>query len=161
MNPNKVPPDIKEEKEKIKAQNEQQEKAKQGDPSNPQIKTFKGGTYKVKKGDSLWKIAQDKYGQGNLWKMIQQTPKNKGKFGKDVTTIQIDDLIFVPALSEKDSKKLINKTAPLHSQGDEQGKKEAVDDNVLKKITLVSSPTGTKNYRSLDEHGDGKFVSDQ
>ncbi|HYO07677.1 MAG TPA: LysM domain-containing protein [Tepidisphaeraceae bacterium] len=30
-----------------------------------------GGTrYKVKKGESLWSIAQDKYGNGNKWKQI-------------------------------------------------------------------------------------------
>jgi 5'-nucleotidase len=48
-----------------------------------------GARYTIKKGDSLWKIAQAKYGDGNRWKKIAnanpQIDPNNIKAGQTIT----------------------------------------------------------------------------
>ena len=42
--------------------------------------SLKGSTYKVQKGDTLWQIAQGKYGSGFEWKKILEANKDKVGF---------------------------------------------------------------------------------
>jgi 5'-nucleotidase len=59
-------------------------------PARPRRAASSGGTrYKVKKGESLWTIAESKYGNGNKWKAIAaanpQINPNKVQAGQTIT----------------------------------------------------------------------------
>lgn len=55
-------------------------------------KSTKKSTYKVQPGDSYWKIAKKKYGDGSLWKTIKKANGNK-------SVIHPNDKLVIPARS--------------------------------------------------------------
>lgn len=84
------------------------------------LKTFGGGSYKVRKGDTLWQIAKNTYGSGGLWTEIAAANKplvsSKGDFILAGVTLKLPklslpvaecgiDMISPRAVAPKDSLK--------------------------------------------------------
>jgi len=51
------------------------------------------GSYKVKPGDSLWKIAQDRYGDGYKWRRIYEANRDSLK---DIDVLRIGQILTLP-----------------------------------------------------------------
>jgi LysM repeat protein len=54
-------------------------------------------TYEIKRGDTLWSIADRYYGYGGYWTVIYEN--NKNSIGPDPAFIAVGDKIVIPALS--------------------------------------------------------------
>lgn len=72
-------------------------------PTNPSITTFsqpESETYTVKKGDTLWKIAKAKYGDGSKYKIIEEANKDKLS---DAAKLKIGMVLLIPKLESGNS----------------------------------------------------------
>jgi|GEM_PF-3831004 len=90
-------------------------------------------SYKVKKGDSLYKIAQKLYGKGSAWKQILNA--NKSLVGSNGQKLATGQLLVIPAIANKteqvDEPSLIIKDGYKHLAKDNKGQFKPVDSNEI------------------------------